>query len=207
MSGLFISLEGPDGSGKTTQIQLLQEFLIERGYEVVLTREPGGTDISEQVRKIILDVNNEKMSNMTELLLYTAARAQLVDEIIRPALEAGKVVICDRFYDSSAVYQGIAREMGVDMVYQLNEEALQGILPDITFLMDMDAEEGIQRKKKQATLDRLEKENLEFHQKVVEGYRSLAKRNSQRIKVLNATDSIDQIQKQMRQYLLRQIEK
>ena len=207
MSGLFISLEGPDGSGKTTQIQLLQEFLIERGYEVVLTREPGGTDISEQVRKIILDVNNEKMSNMTELLLYTAARAQLVDEIIRPALEAGKVVICDRFYDSSAVYQGIARGMGVDMVYQLNEEALQGILPDITFLMDMDAEEGIQRKKKQATLDRLEKENLEFHQKVVEGYRSLAKRNSQRIKVLNATDSIDQIQKQMRQYLLRQIEK
>lgn len=198
MRGLFITLEGPDGSGKTTQIQLLQEYFTSQKYEVVLTREPGGTRISEQIRGIILDVNNSEMSNMTELLLYTSARAQLVDEVIRPALEEGKVVICDRFYDSSAVYQGIARGMGIDTVYELNEAALQGVIPDITFLMDMDAEEGIRRKKKQAELDRMEMEGVAFHQKVVEGYRMLAKKNPDRIKIVNAMDSIQNIQQTIR---------
>lgn len=185
MSGIFITMEGPDGSGKSTQIELLKDYLSEKGYDIIVTREPGGTQISEKIRQIILDKENEKMSDMTELMLYVAARAQLVDEVIKPALDKNQVVISDRFVDSSAVYQGIARGLGTKLVYEMNQYAISR-MPDITFLLDLDAKEGIKRKKHQAALDRLELEKLSFHEKVVEGYRSLAKEQD-RIVLIDAT--------------------
>lgn len=187
MQGLFISMEGPDGAGKSTQIQLLQDYLKDKGYETIITREPGGTAISEAVRQIILNKEYKEMCEQTELLLYAAARAQLVNEVIRPALSAGKAVICDRFVESSVVYQGIARGIGIDKVYAVNDYALEGLRPQLTILLDLDAEEGLHRKKNQAELDRMEAEGLEFHQKVVEGYRLLAEREKERIMRISAT--------------------
>lgn len=187
MQGLFISMEGPDGAGKSTQIQLLQDYLNDKGYETIITREPGGTAISEAIRQIILNKEYKEMCEQTELLLYAAARAQLVNEVIRPALNAGKAVICDRFIESSVVYQGIARGIGIDKVYAVNDYALEGLRPQLTILLDLDAEEGLHRKKNQAELDRMEAEGLEFHQKVVEGYRLLAEREKERIMRISAT--------------------
>lgn len=187
MQGLFISMEGPDGAGKSTQIELLRGYLADKGYEIVITREPGGTVISEAIRQLILNREYAEMCPNTELLLYAAARAQLVNEVIRPALEAGKAVICDRFVESSVVYQGIARGMGIDTVYAVNEYALEGLRPQLTFFLDLDAEEGLRRKKKQAELDRMEAAGLEFHQKVAEGYRMLAEREKERIMRISAT--------------------
>lgn len=186
MQGIFITMEGPDGAGKTTQIELLKDYLNKKGYDVLITRDPGGNAVSEAIREVILNKDFTEMGYMTELLLYAAARAQLVKENIKPALSAGKAVIADRFVDSSAVYQGIGRGLGIDTVYKVNEFALQGILPDMTFLMDLDAEVGIARKKNQAELDRMEQESLDFHKKVVEGYRSLAEMNPDRIVKVDA---------------------
>ena len=197
MNHLFISMEGPDGSGKSTQAALLCDYLKELGYEVLVTREPGGTRISEQIRDVILDCDNVKMSDMTELLLYTAARAQLVDEQIRPALQQGKVVICDRFIDSSAVYQGMARGMGTEFVYEMNRHALQGLMPDLTLFLDLSAEEGIRRKNDQKELDRMEMQNLEFHNKVAEGYRTLAATYPDRIRQFDATLPVKELSQQL----------
>lgn len=184
--GIFITMEGPDGAGKSTQIDLLKKYLEDKGYNILLTRDPGGNDISEAIRGIILNKDFTEMGYMTELLLYASARAQLVKENIKPALEAGTAVIADRFVDSSAVYQGIGRGLGIDTVYKVNEFALQGIMPDMTILMDLDAEVGLARKKNQAELDRMEQESLDFHKKVVEGYRSLAEMNPDRIVKVDA---------------------
>lgn len=197
MKGLFITLEGPDGSGKSTQIALLKDFLEQLGYEVVVTRDPGGTDISEQIRGIILDRRNQAMNSMTELLLYASSRAQLVGEVIKPAVESGKVVICDRFVDSSLVYQGMARGLGTDLVYDVNRYAVQNMMPDVTFFLDLPAEEGIRRKNDQKELDRMELEKTEFHQKVAEGYQKLAKEDAKRIVRIDAMLSVDEIHKQM----------
>ena len=151
MKGIFISMEGPDGSGKTTQITLLRNHLEQRGYdEVVITREPGGTVISEAVRGIILNREYAEMDDRTEAMLYAAARAQLVAQVIKPALESGKAVISDRFVDSSAVYQGMARGLGVQNVYDLNAFAIQGIMPDLTIHLDLPAEVGLCRAKERA---------------------------------------------------------
>lgn len=193
MKGLFISMEGPDGSGKSTQIDLLKKYFNDKGIECIITREPGGTNISEKVRGIILDKNNSEMDYMTELLLYASARAQLVAEVIIPALNEGKCVISDRFVDSSAVYQGIARGLGIETVYEVNKYATRGRFPDKTFLLDLPAEAGIARKKKQAELDRLESEKLEFHQRVAEGYREMAARYPERIVKLDATKTVEEI--------------
>lgn len=197
MKGLFITMEGADGSGKSTQIDLLKGYLSNKGYDIIITREPGGTTISETIRSVILDKNNSNMSDMTELLLYAAARAQLVEEVIKPGLAQGKAVISDRFVDSSAVYQGVARGLGMDKVYAINEYALSGIKPDLTFLLDLDAEEGIKRKKNQAELDRMELEKISFHKKVVEGYRSLAHMDKDRIYAIDALLPIDEIHEKM----------
>lgn len=193
MNGLFISIEGPDGSGKSTQIALLRTYLEQQGYSVLETRDPGGTKISEQIRSVILNRENKEMSHMTELLLYTAARAQMVDELIRPALEAGTVVICDRFLDSAAVYQGMVRGLGTKLVYEVNDYALQGLLPQVTFFLDLPAEEGIRRKNQQHELDRMELEKAEFHAQVAEGYRVLAKEQPQRIVRIDAMLSVEEI--------------
>ena len=177
MSGLFITLEGTDGSGKTTQINRLKEYFSERGYRVVCTREPGGTPIGEKIREIIIDKNNSEMANITEALLYAAARAQLVNEVIEPVLKDGGVVISDRFLDSSLVYQGFARGMGENFIKNINRAGVNSLEPDITFLLKLKPEDSIARKSKQAELDRLEAEKANFHQRVFDGYISLARRN------------------------------
>ncbi|MCR4608436.1 MAG: dTMP kinase [Eubacterium sp.] len=193
MNGIFISMEGPDGSGKSTQIELLKKYFEDKGIECVITREPGGTRISEAVRGIILNKDYTEMDYMTELLLYASARAQLVSEVILPALEEGKCVISDRFVDSSAVYQGIARGLGVETVYEINKYATRNRFPDKTFLLDLPAEVGIARKKDQKDLDRMELEKLSFHEKVAQGYREMADRDSERIVRIDATKSVEEI--------------
>lgn len=193
MKGIFITMEGPDGSGKTTQIELLKGYLEKKGYDIIITREPGGTVISEAIRSIILNKDYQEMSHMTELLLYASARAQLVNQVIKPALAEGKAVICDRFVESSAVYQGIGRGLGVSTVYEVNNYALGEVKPELTIFMDLDAEEGIKRKENQTELDRMESEDLSFHERVVEGYRQLAQLYPERIFPVDATLPINEI--------------
>ena len=191
--GIFITMEGPDGSGKSTQIELLKEYLEKKGYDVLITREPGGTRISEDIRGVILNREYSEMSPVTEMLLYASARAQLIAEVVGPALESGKAVISDRFVDSSLVYQGMARGLGVDAVYEVNLYAIGEYMPDVTFLLDLPAEVGIARKKDQKELDRMELESLEFHKAVAEGYRSLHDRFPERIEKIDATLPIEEI--------------
>ena len=171
--GLFITLEGPDGSGKSTQIEFLKAYFQERNLPCVFTREPGGTAIGEKLRNIILDKENQEMCDMAEALLYAAARAQHVQQLIRPALEAGKIVVCDRFIDSSIAYQGYGRNLG-DVVRIINELAVDGCIPDVTFLMELSPEIGKSRISED-NQDRLEQEKLEFHDKVYAGYKEIAK--------------------------------
>ena len=191
--GLFISMEGPDGSGKSTQIELLKQYFEETGKEVIITREPGGNRISEAIREIILNKDFTEMSPTTEMLLYASARAQLISEVIAPAIDSGKMVISDRFVDSSLVYQGLARGLGVENVYEVNKHAIGDYMPDITFMFDLPAEVGLSRKKDQKELDRMELEGLEFHKKVAEGYREMAQRFPERITVIDATLPVDNI--------------
>ena len=193
MRGLFITIEGGDGSGKSTQIDLLTAYFDQHGYEVLLTREPGGTIISEKIRGIILDKDHMEMADMTEALLYAAARAQHVQEYIIPNVTSGKMVICDRYVDSSVVYQGHARGLGIDAVEAINSYATVGLTPDLTILLDLPPDVGLQRKKQQKALDRLELQADSFHIKVAEGYRLLAKRHPERILSIDATQSIEDI--------------
>lgn len=198
MSGLFITMEGPDGAGKSTQIEKLKDYLSNKGYDIILCREPGGTAISEAIRNVILNREFTEMGHMTELLLYASARAQLVHEVIRPALLEDKIVICDRFVDSSAVYQGIARGMGTELVYEVNRYAIGDTIPDVTILLDITGKDGISRKKKQAQLDRMEMEASSFHEKVSSGYRMLAKEHPDRIHTIDGTQTIDVIHDQIK---------
>ncbi len=193
MRGKFITIEGTDGSGKSTQIELLMDYLRKKGADVIFTREPGGTQISEKIREIILDVDNSEMTGITEALLYAAARSQHVEEKIIPALEAGKIIICDRFVDSSIAYQGAARGLGAEKIMGINEAALHGIIPDMTLFFDLSPEKGILRKKNERALDRLEKEKMDFHEKVYEGYKNLCKKYPERIKPIDADRSIDEV--------------
>lgn len=182
--GLFITLEGPDGSGKSTQIEYLRKYFFDRGIETVLTREPGGTEIGEKLRDIILDRGNSDMCDMTEALLYAASRAQHVEQLIKPALAAGKVVVCDRFIDSSIAYQGYGRKLG-DAVRMINEFAVDGCMPDLTFLLEISPEIGKSRIKSESQ-DRLEQEEIAFHNRVYAGYREIAKVYPQRFVEIDA---------------------
>lgn len=196
MKGIFITIEGGDGSGKSTQIGLIKQYMEEQGRDVVLTREPGGTRVSEIIRNLILDKTYTEMDDMTEALLYAASRSQHVAEKIIPALEEGKIVICDRFVDSSIVYQGMGRGLG-DAVRVINEYATRGLQPHLTILLDLSHEEGIKRKKNQKDLDRLEMAKEAFHKTVSEGYRILAKENPNRILRVDASLPIDDIHNQI----------
>ena len=191
--GIFITMEGPDGSGKSTQIELLKEYLEGAGYDVLITREPGGNRISEAIREIILNSEYTEMSPVTEMMLYASARAQLIAEVIGPAIESGKAVISDRFVDSSLVYQGMARGLGVETVYEINKVAIGEYMPQLTIMLDLPAEVGISRKKDQKELDRMELESLEFHKKVAAGYREMAQRFPERTKSIDATLPIEEI--------------
>ena len=200
MKGLFIVMEGPDGSGKTTQINLLEQYLKEAGYECLITREPGGTVIGEEVRELILNPEYKEMSPVTEMLLYAASRAQLVHEVIGPALEAGRIVISDRFVDSSIVYQGIARNLGISTVAAVNAPGIGIYRPDGIFFIDLSEAEGIRRKKNQKKLDRMEQESIDFHHLVSEGYRKVLAERPEVIKI-DGGKSIDVIQKKIRNHV------
>ncbi|HZJ77125.1 MAG TPA: dTMP kinase [Oscillospiraceae bacterium] len=195
--GIFITIEGPDGSGKSTQIPYIKKLLEEKGYEVVLTREPGGTKIGEKIRQILLDNDCKEMSAVTETLLYAASRAQHVEEIIIPALEEGKVVLCDRFTDSSTVYQGMGRKLGPEVVTNINKFATRGLTPDITILLDIDPEIGLNRVKTTKEADRLEQEKINFHKRVYKGYKDLANMYPDRIKVIKADKTIKEISREI----------
>ena len=200
MKGLFIVMEGPDGSGKTTQINLLKEYLEEAGYECLITREPGGTVIGEEVRQLILNPEHKEMSPVTEMLLYAASRAQLVHEGIGPALEDGKIVISDRFVDSSIVYQGIARNLGISTVSAVNAPGIGIYRPDGIFFIDLSEAEGLRRKKEQKKLDRMEQEGIDFHHMVSEGYRKVLSGRPEVMKI-DGGKSIDIIQKKIRNHV------
>ena len=200
MKGLFIVMEGPDGSGKTTQINLLKEYLEEAGYECLITREPGGTVIGEEIRQLILNPEHKEMSPVTEMLLYAASRAQLVHEVIGPALEEGKIVISDRFVDSSIVYQGIARKLGISTVSAVNAPGIGIYRPDGIFFIDLSEAEGLRRKKEQKNLDRMEQEGIDFHHMVSEGYRKVLSGRPEVMKI-DGGISIDTIQKKIRNHV------
>ena len=201
MRGLFITLEGGDGAGKSTQIRNIESFFDKKGLVVVHTREPGGTAISEKLRDILLDAKNLEMNAVTEMLIYAAARAQHVREFVEPALEKGKIVVCDRFVDSSIAYQAYGRELG-DMVGKVNSYAIDGVMPDITFWMDIDPKEGKERVSKMGDFDRLEMEQLDFHYKVRGGYQALAEQNPERIKRIDASKAVDEISRDIEAYLV-----
>lgn len=187
--GIFITLEGMEGSGKTTQAELLRDLLVRNGHKVVVTREPGGSPIGEKIREILLDRSNKEMAALTELLLYEASRCQHVYEVIRPALEAGKVVICDRFYDASTAYQGYARGIDIETVKNLNLVATEGQKADLTIVLDLPVADGLRRLGQ--NLDRIEGETIEFHEKVRQGYLDLARSEPGRFMVIDATGSVE----------------
>jgi dTMP kinase len=197
-NGIFITIEGPDGSGKTTIIQMLAENLEREGFEVIATREPGGIEIAEQIRKVILDPDNTEMDSRTEALLYAAARRQHLAEKVRPALEKGKIILCDRFVDSSLAYQGHARGLGIDEVYSINEFAIEDMMPELTLYFDIAPEVGLERinKNKGREVNRLDMEKLEFHQKVREGYMILADRFADRIVKIDASKELEAVYEQ-----------
>lgn len=191
--GIFITIEGTDGSGKTTQIKNIESYFMEKGYEVVVTRDPGGTSISESIRQVVLDPDNTKMARTTELLLYYAARAQLAAELIIPALEEGKIVICDRFIDSTYVYQGFGRGFARETIDRLNDISLSGVIPDVTLFMDLSPEVAMRRRQRASSLDRIENEKIDFHMKVYEGYNKLCEIFPQRIKRIDATQNKSEV--------------
>lgn len=199
--GLFITVEGTDGSGKTTQIGFMNDYFKNAGHEVLLTREPGGTRISEKVRSLILEPDYTEMANITEFLLYSAARAQLVHEVIRPSLEKGMIVVCDRYVDSSFAYQGYGRGLDLKVLENISDFAIGGLLPDITFFFDLDPETALNRRLASTLSDRIENERLEFHKKVYSGYASLVDKYPERIKRIDADKSADSIRIEIREIL------
>lgn len=201
MTGLFITIEGIDGSGKTTQINLLKKYIENKGFNVIFVREPGGNKISERIRKIILDVNNKEMDNIAEVLLYASSRAQLVSQVIKPELKKGSIVICDRFVDSSVAYQGFGRKIDINIIKKINNIATRHLSPDITFFLDLDPKRSIERKKEQKKLDRMENEKQYFYNSVYHGYLELAKKEPERIKVIDATQNVEEIHMDMTNHL------
>lgn len=195
--GIFISLEGIEGTGKTTQARLLSERLAQKGYDVVLTHEPGGTIIGNRIREILLHVDHGEMSYMTELLLYNAARAQHLSEKILPALNEGKIVITDRFTDSTVAYQGYGRGIDISLVMSIDNIATGGIKPHLTILFDLDAEAGLKRNKGINKVDRLELEDIEFHRKVQEGYINIADKEPERIKIVDASMPLEIVEQKV----------
>lgn len=194
MKGKFITLEGPDGSGKTTVSLEIVKKLKKMGYKVLLTREPGGVDIAEQIRKVILDKNNIAMDSKTEALLYAAARRQHLVEKVLPALEEGYIVICDRFVDSSLAYQGVGRQLGIDKVYQMNLFAIEDIMPDKTIFFDIDYKLGLERiKSNKRESDRLDNASLDFHKKVYEGYLEICNKYPDRIVKIDANLNVESV--------------
>ena len=196
---MFITFEGPDGSGKTTQIRLLAEWLREQGHEVVLTREPGGTEIGDQIRTVLHDPYNTAMDARTEILLYSASRAQHVAQLIRPSLAAGKIIISDRYADSTLAYQGYGRGLDLEVLRAVTSFATGGLTPALTVYLNITPEEGLQRRRLGGDeWNRLDAEALEFHQRVRAGYLELVKQGTERWAVIDAARSVEEVQAEIR---------
>lgn len=195
MRGYFITFEGPDGSGKTTIAKLVQANLVELGFDAIYTREPGGIEIAEQIRDVILDPKNITMDAKTEALLYAASRRQHLVEKVLPALADNKIVICDRFIDSSLAYQGYARKLGIDEVYTINQFAIEGHFPDATIFLNLGYEEGLKRIETRAFKDRLDLETTNFHKEVSIGYQVVLEKYHHRMKIVDASQCIENVLK------------
>jgi len=193
MKGYFITFEGPDGSGKSTVAVEVAKKLTELGYSVVHTREPGGIEIAEQIRNVILDPKNTAMDAKTEALLYAASRRQHLVEKVFPAMAQGKIVICERFLDSSLAYQGYGRQLGFDEVLGINLFATENTYPDLTVYLDVDEEVGLSRLKDRAFKDRLDQESIDFHHRVKQGYQAVLQRFADRIKIVDAAQDVDSV--------------
>lgn len=197
MRGKFISFEGGEGSGKSTQTQIICDMLNSKNIGFITTREPGGTKISERIREVVLDTKMDNMSLETEILLFAASRAQLINELIIPTLDSGKVVICDRYVDSSMVYQGLTCGNNIEKVKWANKYALENCMPDITLYFDIEPEIAFERKNGADKNDRIEMKGMEFHKKVREGFLTLAKMYPERIKVIDASKTIEEVTAQI----------
>jgi dTMP kinase len=204
---MFITLEGPEGSGKTSHIPPLVEYLREKGHTVFPTREPGGTSIGEQIREVIHDLKNVEMHPRTETLLYQAARAQIVEQVFKPRLAAGEIVISDRYYDSTIAYQGYGHQQNLEQVRALVKYATGGLVPDLTVLLDVDVQEGLRRKKKDNEWNRLDAYTVEFHQRVHEGYAEMVKQEPDRWVVVNANQKWDDVQEELRMVILGRLQR
>jgi dTMP kinase len=199
---MFITLEGPEGSGKTSHIPALVDYLREKGHIVFPTREPGGTSIGEQIREVIHDLKNVEMHPRTETLLYQAARAQIVEQVFKPRLQAGEIVISDRYYDSTIAYQGYGHQQDLEQVRALVKYATGGLVPNLTVLLDVDVEEGLRRKKKDNEWNRLDAYTVEFHQRVRAGYLEMVKQEPDRWVVVDAGWTWDDVQEELRIVIL-----
>lgn len=206
---MFITFEGPEGSGKTTQSLLLQSFLQQQGYDVLWTREPGGTRIAEQIRDVLHRPDNQEMASNAEFLLYSAARAQHTSEKIRPALGRGEIVLCDRYYDSSLAYQGYGRGLDLSMLRTITQCATEGLVPDLTLYFDIAPEEGLRRRQKDAEAEwnRLDGEALAFHKRVYEGYHKLIKAEPERWVVVEAGRDVEVVQQEVAELVLARLKK
>ncbi|MGC9469059.1 MAG: dTMP kinase [Anaerolineae bacterium] len=206
MHGWFITLEGPEGSGKTTQLQRLASWLTAQGFDIVVTREPGGTPISEEIRALLHDCEHTDMTAETEILLYSASRAQHVAEVIRPALNAGRIILCDRFFDSTYAYQGYGRGLPMEALRRITDFATQGLVPDLTLYLDVPPEIGLRRREISGEeLNRLDRETLAFHRRVREGYLSLVEQDPARWRYIDATASIEAVQADLRATVMEAI--
>jgi dTMP kinase len=204
---MFITLEGPEGSGKTSHMSPLAEYLRQRGYDILTTREPGGTAISDQVRSILTRMENTAMNPRTEILLFCAARAQLVDEVIRPHLAQGQVVLSDRYADSTLAYQGYGHGFDREFLRRLLDFATGGLWPDLTVLLDLDSENGLQRKRAAGgEWNRLDDYELSFHQRVRHGYHEMVQKEPERWQVIDASQGFDAVQSALRELLLNRLQ-
>lgn len=205
---MFITLEGPEGSGKTSHIPHLVEFLREKGYTVFPTREPGGTSISEQIRDVLHDMKNAEMHPRTETLLYQAARAQIVEQVIKPRLADGEIVLSDRYYDSTIAYQGYGHQQNLDEVRALVKYATGGLTPDLTILLDLDVEVGLKRKtQNEVEWNRMDAYTVEFHRRVRAGYQEMVKAEPKRWVVVNSEQAWDSVQAELRKVILGKLGK
>jgi dTMP kinase len=203
---MFITLEGPDGSGKTSQMAGLAEFLKDQGYDLIATREPGGTEIGDQIRKVLFNLDNKAMNPRTEILLFQSSRAQIVEEVIRPALNAGKVVLCDRYADSTFAYQGYGHGVEMNTLREIVQFATGGLTPDLTLFLDVEASEGLKRRNKGGDWNRLDDYSLDFHRRVRAGYAEMIAAEPERWVVIDAARKPEQVAKDLQAAALERLQ-
>jgi len=204
---MFITFEGVEGSGKTTQTTLLKDFLVQQGYKVTVTREPGWGAVGKLIRRMLLEERDLELDPMAELCLFCADRAQHVRDLIKPSLDQGQIVICDRFNDSTLVYQGYGRKLDLDLVKKLSKSSALGLEPELTILLNLPVRMGLSRLKKRAEKTKMDEEPLEFHERIRQAYLLMAQKEPKRIRVVNAAMDVDEIQEEIRNIVLKSLPK